>query len=44
MRNIDMLLRHMTDIVATCIVLHNICATGKDKFYMEWIEEVEKNN
>ena len=35
-------LRHMIDIVAKCIVLHNICVISKDKFDMKWIEEVEK--
>ena len=32
MRRTDILLRHMTDVVATCIVLRNMCTIGKNKF------------
>ena len=42
MRRSDISLRHMTDIVATCIILHNICTIRKDKFDIEWIEEAER--
>ena len=31
----------MADIVSTCIVLHNLCITTKDKFDAIWIEEAE---
>ena len=40
-RRIDISVRHMADIV-TCIVLHNMCTIGNDKFDMEWIKEAEK--
>ena len=41
MRRADIPLRHMTDIVATFILLHNMCNIRKDKFDMELIEEAE---
>ena len=34
----------MTDIVATCITLHNMCTIGKDKFDTDWIEEDKKES
>ena len=34
----------MTDIVATCIILHNMCIIGKDKFDMKWVEERQKES
>ena len=42
MRRSDIPLRHMTNVIVTCIVLHNICTIGNDKFDIEWIEEVER--
>lgn len=42
MRIIDKPLQHMTDVVVTYIVLHNISTIGKNKFDIEWIEEVER--
>ena len=41
-RRSDTLLRHMTDVIATCSTLHNMCTIGKDKFDIEWIEEAER--
>ena len=32
----------MADIVATCIVIHNMCTIGKHKFDIEWIEEADR--
>ena len=32
----------MTNVVATCIVLHNMCTIENDKFDIEWIEEAER--
>lgn len=40
-------LQHVTDIIAMCIVLCNMCTTGKEVFDMKWIEkknEIEKIN
>ena len=34
----------MINIVATCIVLHNMCILGKDTFYIEWIEEAKRES
>ena len=34
-RRADIVLWHITNISATCIVLHNICIIGKDKFDMK---------
>ena len=42
MRRTDIPLRHMTDVVATCIVLRNMCTIGKNKFDIKWVEEAEK--
>ena len=42
MRKTDIPLRHMIDIVAICIILHNMCTIGNDTFDMEWIEETER--
>lgn len=42
MRMDDVPLRHMGDIVATCIVLHNMNTIEKNKFDMEWIKTIEK--
>ena len=38
----DIPLRHMADVIATCITLHNMCTIGKDKFDTDWIEEAER--
>ena len=37
----DVSLQSMTDIVSTCIVLHNLCIITKDKFDAIWLEEAE---
>ena len=42
MRRVDISLGYMTDVVSTCIVIHNMCTIGKDTFDIEWIEEVER--
>ena len=41
MKRGDIPLRHMTNVVAICIVLHNMCTIEKGKFDKEWIEEAE---
>ena len=42
MRRVDLPLRQMIDVVAACIVLHNMRTIGNDKFDIEWIEEAER--
>ena len=42
MRRANIPLRHMADVVVTCIILHNMCTIGKDKFDIEWVEEAER--
>ncbi len=37
-RRFDISLRHIADAVATCIILHNMCIIGKEKFDIKWIE------
>jgi hypothetical protein len=37
----DVPIRSMTNIVSSCIVLHNLCIITKDKFDAIWIEEAE---
>jgi hypothetical protein len=39
MKQFDVLLRMVHDIVCTCIVLHNLYITIKDSFYKTWIDE-----
>ena len=41
MRRSDISLRHMIDVVATCITLHNMCTIKKDKFDIEWIKKLK---
>ena len=35
MKTIDVTLQHLTNIVATCIVIHNMCAISNNKFNRE---------
>lgn len=43
MRKVDVPLRHMTNIIATCNVLYNIYTISKDKFdKKKWIEKAER--
>ena len=42
MKIVDISLRYMIDVVATCIVLHNMCIIGNDKFDIKWIKEAER--
>ena len=44
MRRSDIPLRHMADVVATCITLHNICTIGKNKFDTNLIEKTERES
>jgi len=40
-KKVDVSMWHMLDIVATCIVLCNICTIGNGGFNKGWIEKVE---
>lgn len=42
LKRIDMPLRHVLDVVAACICLHNLCIIHKDKFDEEWTQEAER--
>ncbi len=42
MKCMDCPLHYVTDVVSTCIILHNKCTLLKDDFDRSWIEEVEK--
>lgn len=42
MRTVDIPLWHITDIVATCIVLHIMCMIETYKFDMKLIEEAKR--
>ena len=35
MRRVDVPLRHVIEIVVTCIMLHNMCKTSKGEFDRE---------
>ena len=41
MKRCEVPLRNMPDIVATCIVLHNLCIVNKEDIEEEWIVEAE---
>ena len=35
-------IRHVSNLVTTCICLHNLCIIHRDKFDEEWTKEGEK--
>ena len=37
-----MLLRHIPNLVITCIYLHNLCIIHRDRFDDEWAKEGER--
>ena len=39
---VDMPLRHVQNLVTTCICLHNLCIIHKDKFDLDWAKEGER--
>ena len=41
LKRIDMPLRHVPNVVTTCICLHNLCIIHRDKFDDEWAKEGE---
>ena len=41
MKQCEVPLRNMPDIVATCIVLHNLCIVNKEGIEVDWIVEAE---
>jgi hypothetical protein len=42
LKQIDMPLKHIPDLVTACICLHNLCIIYGNNFDMKWVEEVEK--
>jgi hypothetical protein len=42
MKRCDVPLRSVPDLVATCIVLHNLCIIMKHGFNKSWISEAEE--
>ena len=38
MKRLDHQLDHVTNIIATCVNLHNICELMGDEFQEEWID------
>ena len=42
LKRIDMPLRHVPNLVITCICLHNLCIIHQNKFDDEWTKEGEK--
>ena len=42
MKKNEVLLRNMPDIVATCIMLHNLCIVNNEGVEEEWIFEAKK--
>ncbi|MCO5576370.1 hypothetical protein L7F22_030180 [Adiantum nelumboides] len=41
LKRCDMNLRYVPDLVAACLVLHNICIQHGESFDMEWVREAE---
>ena len=41
MKRCEVPLRNMPDIVATCVVLHNLCIVNKEGIEEDWIVEAE---
>ncbi len=37
---VDMPLKHVPNLITTCLSLHNLCIIHKDNFNMQWLEEV----
>jgi hypothetical protein len=42
LKRVDIPLRHMSDLVTTCIRLHNMCNVNLDGFDMDWALEAQK--
>jgi hypothetical protein len=42
LKRIDMLLKHVPNLVTTCICLHNLCIIHGNNFDMKWAEEAQK--
>ena len=42
MKRCDVPLRSVTDLIATCIILHNLCITMNDGFNENWILEADE--
>ena len=42
LKRIDIPLRHVQNLVTTCICHHNLCIIHKDKFDLDWIKKVER--
>jgi len=40
LKRVDMPLRHVPNLITTCLFLHNLCIIHKDNFNMQWFEEV----
>lgn len=44
MKKNEVLLRNMPDIVATCIMLHNLCIVNNEGVEEEWIFEAKNKS
>jgi hypothetical protein len=42
LKQIDMPLKHIPDLVIACICLHKLCIIHSDKFVMKWAKEAQK--
>jgi len=42
LKRVDIPLRHMSNLVTTCIRLHNMCIVKLDGFDMDWALEAQK--
>ena len=43
MKHMECPLKFVPDVVATCIILHNICILSADVFDREWIKVAEED-
>ena len=44
LKRTDMDLKHIPNVIATCVVLHNICEIHKEQFNDEWLTEAHGVN
>jgi hypothetical protein len=39
LKRVDTPLRHVPNLITTCLSLHNYCIIHKDNFNMQWVKE-----
>ncbi len=39
LKKVDTRLKHVPNLITTCLSLHNLCVIHKDNFNMQWVEK-----